>query len=75
MYMGFHVKYLFFGLILTRIIRYWNSNNCMYKNLMKIHMLGVRFFHAGGWTEMTRLVVAICCVNVPKPVWEMVQDA
>jgi hypothetical protein len=73
--MGFHVKGLFFGLTSTRIIRYWTSKHHKYKNFMKIQMVRVGPFHGDGWTEMRRLVVTICCVNVPKPVWEMVKDA
>ena len=34
------------------------SKNTQIQNFMKIRPIGADFFHADGWTDMTKLIVA-----------------
>jgi hypothetical protein len=44
-----------------------NFENPQISNFMKIRPVGVELFHADGWTDMTKLIVAFSnFVNVPK---------
>jgi hypothetical protein len=58
---GLHVKYTLFLLYFseTRIFLTYCRKNRQVSNSMKIHPVGAELFHAGGLTDVTKLIVAL----------------
>jgi hypothetical protein len=67
----------FHGTAFRKILKYQISWNCFSKNpqisnFMEIRPVGAELFHADGWTDMTKLIVAFRnFANKPKN-WESV---